>query len=254
VLCYSQLVRCLGADQPVYAFQQSCTIRHSNHASLEAMAASYLEELLAVQSEGPFLLAGHSFGGVVALEMAQQLTAKGHRVSLLGLFDTFNPYPPDKAPGRARRIWDILQDIPPWLRYELLPRTPSQHHARFLRLVRRIKRKTAKLLGRSRVKSREEEIRQVFEVYTLPADVRVFCQANFRILWDYRPQIYPGTITLLRARSRPLFSPCQADRGWSRIAAGGLTTRVIPGTHDTILREPHVKVLAQELKDALSRI
>ncbi len=41
------------------------------------MAATYLEALLAVQPEGPYLLGGWSIGGVIAWEMAQRLRRQG---------------------------------------------------------------------------------------------------------------------------------------------------------------------------------
>ena len=41
-----------------------------------------------MQPQGPYRLVGYSFGGIVAFEVAQQITAQGDRVSLLGFFDT----------------------------------------------------------------------------------------------------------------------------------------------------------------------
>ena len=51
------------------------------------MAAAYLAALRTAQSAGPYLLGGWSFGGLVAYEMACHLTAQGHQVGLLALFD-----------------------------------------------------------------------------------------------------------------------------------------------------------------------
>jgi thioesterase domain-containing protein len=56
--------------------------------TIEEMAADYIAEIRRAQPHGPYCLAGHSFGGRVALEIAQQLTRKGERVSFLGLLDT----------------------------------------------------------------------------------------------------------------------------------------------------------------------
>jgi thioesterase domain-containing protein len=39
--------------------------------TIEEMAQGYLEELCLLQPEGPCFLGGHSYGGLVALEMAQ---------------------------------------------------------------------------------------------------------------------------------------------------------------------------------------
>jgi thioesterase domain-containing protein len=37
------------------------------------------------------LLGGYSFGGIVAYEMARQLSAEGHQVPLLAMFDMYAP-------------------------------------------------------------------------------------------------------------------------------------------------------------------
>jgi len=52
------------------------------------MARTYLEEIRVVQKDGPYHIAGYSFGGIIAFEMAQQLRAAGSLVGLVGLIDT----------------------------------------------------------------------------------------------------------------------------------------------------------------------
>ena len=52
------------------------------------MAADYVTEIRRVQPHGPYFLAGHSFGGRVSFEIAQQLVRAGESVSFLGLIDT----------------------------------------------------------------------------------------------------------------------------------------------------------------------
>ena len=44
-----------------------------------------------VQAQGPYHLLGHSYGGVVAYEMARQLAAAGERVGWLALLDSAVP-------------------------------------------------------------------------------------------------------------------------------------------------------------------
>ena len=57
---------------------------------LEDTAAGYLLEMR-IQPSGPYFLAGHSYGGMLAFEIAQQLTKSGQAVAFLGLLDTFAP-------------------------------------------------------------------------------------------------------------------------------------------------------------------
>ena len=65
------------------------------------MATAYLAEIREVQPEGPYMLGGYSGGGLVAFEMAQQLTAAGEKIALLVMFDTFPPH--DRRPRHHRR-------------------------------------------------------------------------------------------------------------------------------------------------------
>ncbi|HEX8089471.1 MAG TPA: amino acid adenylation domain-containing protein, partial [Blastocatellia bacterium] len=78
VLCYMDLARCLGEDRPFYGLQAvGLNGEGDTFTSVEAMSASYVEALRAVQPEGPYLLGGWSFGGVVAFEMARELKRQG---------------------------------------------------------------------------------------------------------------------------------------------------------------------------------
>jgi len=60
--------------------------------SLEALAAVHLTSVRQIQPTGPYRLAGYSLGGLIAMEMAQQLIAAGEEVDLLFLLDPMAPY------------------------------------------------------------------------------------------------------------------------------------------------------------------
>lgn len=86
------MMRYLGKDQPFYAFfHQGEDGLPFAHNGVEGIARHYVSELMSVQPDGPYLLGGYSFGGMVAYEMAQQLTRAGHEVPLLVMFDTYAP-------------------------------------------------------------------------------------------------------------------------------------------------------------------
>jgi acetoacetyl-CoA synthetase len=55
---------------------------------VEDMAADYIEQIRSVQPRGPYALAGFSMGGLIALEIAQQLSQCGETVELVALVDT----------------------------------------------------------------------------------------------------------------------------------------------------------------------
>ena len=78
------ILRALPPDQPIDVFAYEDTPAGSGGADLEAMARSDRDELIAYQPDGPVCLAGYSFGGVLAYEMARQLTIRGRYVELTG--------------------------------------------------------------------------------------------------------------------------------------------------------------------------
>ena len=83
VLLYRDLARHLGPDQPIYGLQSRGIDGGESYLTrFEDMAAHYINEIKTVQPEGPYNLAGYCLGGTLALEMAQQLEAKGEEVAL----------------------------------------------------------------------------------------------------------------------------------------------------------------------------
>jgi len=79
----------LGSFMPneIYAIGDKYFGSASGFDTIDTMADHYLTLLKGVQSTGPYLLGGYSFGGVVALCMASKLTKAGEAVSHLILFD-----------------------------------------------------------------------------------------------------------------------------------------------------------------------
>jgi thioesterase domain-containing protein len=84
----------LGRDRPLYGFAApGLNCEAPFFSTLEAMATAYLHEVRMAQPQGPYLLGGYSFGGVVAFEMARQLQLEGEPVETLILMDAFAPRP-----------------------------------------------------------------------------------------------------------------------------------------------------------------
>ncbi|MEM7344017.1 MAG: amino acid adenylation domain-containing protein [Chloroflexota bacterium] len=83
------LARHLGSDQPFYGLQSPGLDGSTEPlATIEAVAAHFVTAIQQIQPEGPYYLGGHSAGGKVALEMAQQLLHQGHQVAMLAIFDS----------------------------------------------------------------------------------------------------------------------------------------------------------------------
>jgi amino acid adenylation domain-containing protein len=105
---YAGLARHLRGGRPLYALQTRALSRPDYRAaSIEEMAADYLEHVRRVQPEGPYSFLGWSFGGYVAHAMATRLQDAGERVEVLALMDVY-PMPPEDV-GRPLTDREILQ-------------------------------------------------------------------------------------------------------------------------------------------------
>lgn len=102
--CYTGLLQHL--KQPVYGLQARA-VTGDPPSSLAAMATDYVSEIQRVRPAGPYHLLGWSLGGLIAHEMAVQLRARGHEVTL-ALMDS---YPLDTAPGTDVSVADLLSEL-----------------------------------------------------------------------------------------------------------------------------------------------
>ncbi len=105
-LTYVPLSRLVTCDRPQYALLFS----HEDERvdSIEELAGRFIERLRNRQPNGPYHLCGHSFGGVLAYEMARQLRAQGQPIGLLALLDSARPgarrWKPKKQPSMRDRL------------------------------------------------------------------------------------------------------------------------------------------------------
>lgn len=77
--------------------------------------------------------------------------------------------------------------------------------------------------------------------------------ANTQAYREYVPRVYPGRVTLFRALQPLVGSTCESDMGWRRLAGGGLEIHEVPGDHISVIAEPHVRILAEQLKICLDK-
>jgi amino acid adenylation domain-containing protein len=258
VLCYMNLARYLDQDRPFYALQ-AIGVNDGEEPldDIEAIAAHHVEQIRTVQPQGPYALGGLCFGGVVAFEMAQQLLSKGEPVSLVALLDSNLTSKQDRSVWWWNFLRNLPRDFPAWLVGAL-----QLNRAQWSTLIKqKISMTQAALYDalRSSANGSQQDntplrIRELGDFFQFSKQHRKVAQAQYRAFREYKPRPYPGRLTLFRARMQPLFSSHAPDSGWEWLAAGGLEIRVVPGNHLGMLQEPHVQVLAQQLRDCLGRV
>ena len=245
ILNLRHLAQHLGSDRPVYGLQARGLFGEMEpHETFEEMAADYIAEIRSVRPHGPYLLAGYSGGGLTAYEMAQQLRAMGETVSHVILLDTPQPTQPplslaDKLSMKSqefrRHKFGYLNR---WL----------QDRARWQEEMRR---------KQEAQQAQADGVSDQFNNEKIEAAFR-------RALVRYTVKPYDGPVTVYRPKPEVYYRlsggrRLMADRnlvlddnGWSE-HVDQLQVMEVPGDHDSMVLEPHVRVLASHLRRTIEQ-
>jgi amino acid adenylation domain-containing protein len=268
VFPYYELAHKLGENQPVYGLQPIGIDGETPLNRIEDMATQYIKALRSVQPKGPYFIGGWSFGGWVAFEMAQQLQNSGEEVALLAVLDTVAPIK-SNLPSLSNTLKFIFTTIVPYmwpffLDYLHLITAPSKNRnyslisrlTNFKKLMRSLKTNLFSHFiqkGDATVNlvSDESKRRLLSESAIFPM-LRVF-YANSQAVLNYVPQVYPKQINLFRTKVQLNIAEEDASMGWDQLAVGGTEIHHIPGNHLTMLRKPHIQVLAAQLRACIEK-
>lgn len=239
-----KLASYLGADQPVYGLEsEGLDGKRIHRRTVEQMAAHYINEIRTVQGRGPYLLGGYCFGGIVAYEMARQLTATGEQAEFVALLNT---------PLRFNRL-----------------RTPIANRTADMQPVKLQRRGLARAQAAMawRVKRVLVQVRAASETTlfsALPA-LGIAVPQSLRTPYvlamteqaerEYQPKTYRGKLSIFRGRGVYDHDP---ELGWSDLAAGGLEIYDIGDNPQEgrreMINEPVVGKLGRELRNCLERL
>ncbi|MFB2980487.1 thioesterase domain-containing protein, partial [Microseira sp. BLCC-F43] len=204
---------------------------------VENLDNHYIKEMRRIQPNGPYFLAGIMCGGRVAYNMAEKLHAQGQKVELLALLNTLRDENSIKILSVRERVFAH------WNNFSRLG------HAYVLN---KMKRNIENVLSRlTRIYCKFYERMGL----PLPQDYQSFTYRKGKSegkKFVFAPQVYPDRVTLFRAMEEIEF--LEPDLGWSELAPGGLEIHDVPGNIFSMLKEPHVKVLAEQLKAGIDRV
>ncbi|MHC1763528.1 MAG: amino acid adenylation domain-containing protein [Verrucomicrobiia bacterium] len=243
---YRKLAGLLGADQPSYGIRSP----QEPFTDLNEMAGHYVDQLLRFQPQGPYFLGGFCFGGIVAYEMAVQLRRRGCEVGLLALLESA---PPTRNRGRPRlnlqSAMALARNVRAWIQ-EAVHQDSAQFRSRLQRKAKALRQRMTRWLSRADQSPPSTSLKDLINVETYPKDYVRYAEAHWKALLSYKPVRYPGSIVLFRARKQALLC-VDPTLGWGDLAEKGVAVNVIPGTHEQMLEEPNVHILAAELKRRL---
>jgi aspartate racemase len=229
-LALAALSRQIGDGYPFYGVTLGAVPTDIEPATLiGVLAGQALAEIRAIRPHGPYLLAGYSQGGLVALEVARKLLAAGEAVPVLAFLDVFGPGFP-RLRGALGKIRQHLSRI-----------RPLSFRARVGYIKERLRSRSVSSRHRKAIKSNESG--DISEL------VRVASSAFLE-----RQQHYPGRIQLFRAAVRQDTVSLAYDDptcGWGNIAGGGVEVWQVAGTHDTMLDPPNLAPLASAIRSCI---
>ena len=216
---------------------------------MQQMAAYHIKAIRAVQPEGPYYLAGGSFGGYLAYEMAIQLKEAGEEIGFLCIFDIDAAKKKDFLPAGMKQIVDV----------QLLA---ERFVKRAVELAKADKEERKIYFdARKKQQDRNNDIESWLEKYKVTEMIGAESAAYFRrieeachdALMSYKIREYDGDILLVRAKDSYYNNEYNDDLGWSHYVKGKVDVLFAPGDHNSIFWPPNVEFLADKIGDDLEK-
>jgi hypothetical protein len=204
------------------------------------MAELYLNEIRAIQPQGPYLIGGYCFGGLVAFEMAHRLVTMGEKIACLILIGTHAPRSSSlPSPGVwLRRHLEALKDLP-------LRERPAY-------IIRRFANIPLVIGGRLRVRLH----RHIWQIYAFrgwrpPVRLQTpeyVCEiAGSR----YEPPVLGNVRTVIIAGRPRAVAPSDPYHGWNDRMTHGFRFCDLDASVTALMVDPGIRELAQELRNVL---
>lgn len=217
-LLFADLASGIGRDRAVYAFQtQGLENTAIPDWSVQAAARRYVREVVRLVPERRVVLAGHSLGGLFALEVAQMLISMGWEVPLVVVLDTVLP------PSVAARCGDTVPDI----------RIPGGRRQSRLELA--VTRAQLLVAG--------------LYPFSVETRNRVFFQHGLRLTDRYEPRPWRG-------RTEVFLTAENIDKRtwWDALLLGERTMHELDCNHVDLLKKPYVEGVGHRILSVLESL
>lgn len=246
----NEIVKYIHEDQPFYWLHHSAGSVKAEYMSVEDIASKHIDEIKTVQPVGPYYLGGFSFGGLVAFEVAQQLTTRGEEVAFLALFDSTRP---KNIKAKENKLGSVIDD----LNIKETSIEKIQHLCKKLFNV---------LSGRIRYLTRiiKQFVQlRIYSIYAslglnIPSSLRVlklleyFGRAsNIYVYKEYQKEI----ILFMPEGTNTEHKIDELALAWEGVAVGGVEINIVDGavTHHQIVEEPYVQDLVGKLNISIEK-
>ncbi|MCH6234725.1 non-ribosomal peptide synthetase [Cognataquiflexum rubidum] len=240
VSIYYSLAKYMENDQPVYGFQPKGLdgMEVPNH-SVEEMAGFYISLMIKQYPSCPYNIAGYSFGGYVAYEMARQLKAMGREVSKLILFDT------SAYEDEAKLTWLKKLKLQLGKRIVNLIFAFKEPQGFYEQKRRSFDRKKDQVLIKLNLKARPETQKDQGSI------IKVVAKNNIKILKKYKLNQYEGDLHLFKVKNRSFYVEDTKFYGWEPLVNQVHNVHV-SGHHDNIFKKPEIlREMAEKIQKVL---
>jgi acyl-CoA synthetase (AMP-forming)/AMP-acid ligase II/thioesterase domain-containing protein/acyl carrier protein len=218
---YLSLVQSFAPDRAVLGIRGIGIERLPTPHTIEQIASECVARLRRHVPKGPYALAGWCASGIVALEMARRLEEGGEQVAFVALFDARDVFLPPMSQFRRTRVrcWRFAQRIAfTGLEMRLLLQRAANWNLGVRKVVRRFQKLAAD-----------------------PSGIVVLAMQR------YQPKPWSGRMLHLWAAERPKGAFRDPEFIWGHLSPAGFVFHEVPGNHESILREPGARTIAEIL-------
>ncbi len=232
---YHTLSKILDVHRPIYGLQpRGIDGKQRPIERIEDMASYFIQSIQTIQPQGPYFIAGYSFGGIVAFDIARQLTEQGEKVAFLGLVDI-----------RCPVIAELSTPFREWIEIQIDRMQKMTFKEQFNYIYE-------KLFHPKSQAYRDEIVATLSELEIFTPELVKVLDCNVQAAKEYQPRIFAGKATLFWSEYQSWYIKKHPTLGWGDLVTDGLDVQQIPGNHITLMQEPHVRVLAKKLKSSIA--
>ena len=245
VLTFKNMANSVDKDQPLYGLQSKGLDPNDDpDESVEEIAHNYVQELLEHNPTGPFVIAGYSSGGIIALEMSEQLLKLNKKIAFLGMIDTFYEGDSYAHLFKKNKFSEIINHAFKFIGYGFIyfaryPKAFLQHKINFI-------------LGS--LYNQYKKINPLKKDLSNPLYILNRIQkVHDKAFKNYQIKHYSSNVTLFKGNQKPMvYIPYIQTNGFEPYITGNLKSIDVPVDHLKFFEPEFAEIFAKKMQKAIN--